>query len=133
MAFSTRDADCTPLPQDSQHNWLEKWKQQVEDILYLGALCCRVLAHALHLLQQNADAAGVAAAERQHRRLLHRIRPRPAPMHTSYLIIHAIPAKRGKLRPADKLQVKAAKFLPLVGLARSRQDPINRGHGVQYL
>jgi hypothetical protein len=25
--------------------------------------------------------------------------------------------------------VKAAKFLPLVGLARSKQDPINRGHG----
>ena len=34
---------------------------------------------------------------------------------------------------ADKLHVKAAKFLPLVGLARSKQDPINRGHGAQYL
>ena len=34
---------------------------------------------------------------------------------------------------ADKLRVKAAKFLPLVGLARSKQDPINRGHGAQYL
>ena len=49
------------------------------------------------------------------------------------LLLHAIPAKRGKVRPADKLQVKAAKFLPLVGLARSKQDPINRGHGAQYL
>ena len=29
--------------------------------------------------------------------------------------------------------VKAAKILPLVGLARSKQDPINRGHGAQYL
>jgi hypothetical protein len=29
--------------------------------------------------------------------------------------------------------VKAAKFLPLVGLARSKQDPINSGHGAQYL
>ncbi len=29
--------------------------------------------------------------------------------------------------------VKAAKFLPLDGLARSKQDPINRGHGAQYL
>ena len=37
------------------------------------------------------------------------------------------------MRPADKLQVKAAKFLPLVGLARSKQDPINRGHGAQCL
>ncbi len=34
---------------------------------------------------------------------------------------------------ADKLHVKAAKFLPLVGLARSKQDPINRGHGAQDL
>ena len=34
---------------------------------------------------------------------------------------------------ADKLHVKAAKFLPLVGLARSKQDPINRGHGAQNL
>ncbi len=37
------------------------------------------------------------------------------------------------MRPADKLQSKAATILPLVGLARSKQDPINRGHGVQYL
>ena len=29
--------------------------------------------------------------------------------------------------------VKAAKILPLVGLARSKQDPISRGHGAQYL
>ena len=47
------------------------------------------------------------------------------------LLLHAIPAKRGKVRPADR---KAAKFLPLVGLARSKQDPVNRrGHGSQYL
>ena len=37
------------------------------------------------------------------------------------------------MRPADKLQLKAAAILPLVGLARSKQDPINRGHGAQYL
>ena len=37
------------------------------------------------------------------------------------------------MRLADKLQVKAAKCLPLVGLAKSKQDPINRGHGAQYL
>ena len=29
--------------------------------------------------------------------------------------------------------VKAAKFRPLVRLARSKQDPINRGHGAQFL
>ncbi len=33
---------------------------------------------------------------------------------------------------ADKLHVKAAKFLPLVGLARSKQDPINHRHDAQY-
>jgi hypothetical protein len=49
------------------------------------------------------------------------------------IILLAIPAKRGKVRPADKLQVKAAKCLPLVGLARSKHDPINRGHGAQYM
>ena len=40
------------------------------------------------------------------------------------------------MRLTDKLQVKAqqaAKCLPLVGLAKSKQDPINRGHGAQYL
>ncbi len=37
------------------------------------------------------------------------------------------------MRPADKLQVKAAIIPPLLGLARSKQDPINRGHGAQYL
>ena len=40
---------------------------------------------------------------------------------------------RGKVRPADKLQFKASIFLPLVGLARSKQDPINRKHGAQHL
>ncbi len=34
---------------------------------------------------------------------------------------------------ADKLHVKAAKFLLLLGLARSKQDAINRGHGAQYV
>ena len=40
---------------------------------------------------------------------------------------------KGKVRPADKLHLKAAIILPLVGLARSKQDPINRGHGAQFL
>ncbi len=34
---------------------------------------------------------------------------------------------------ADKLHVKAAKFLLLVGLARLKQYLINRGHDAQYL
>jgi hypothetical protein len=38
---------------------------------------------------------------------------------------------RGKVR--RQAAVKAAKILPLVGLARSKQDPINRGLGAQYL
>ena len=29
--------------------------------------------------------------------------------------------------------VKATKILPLVGLPRFKQDPINRGYGAQYL
>ena len=33
---------------------------------------------------------------------------------------------------ADKLQVKAAKILPVVRLARTKQDPINRGYGAQF-
>jgi hypothetical protein len=33
----------------------------------------------------------------------------------------------------ETLQVKAASFLPLVGLARPKQDPINRGYGAWYL
>ena len=53
--------------------------------------------------------------------------------YTTSLSLHAIPAKGGKVRPADTLQEEAAKFLPLVRLARSKQDPINRGHGAQYL
>ena len=49
----------------------------------------------------------------------------------SLLILYAVPAKR-QGACADKLQVKAARILPLVGLARSKQDPINRGHGAEY-
>ena len=52
-------------------------------------------------------------------------------MHYYYYYTLFVP--RGKVRPADKLELKAATILPLVGLARSKQDPINRGHGAQYL
>ncbi len=34
---------------------------------------------------------------------------------------------------ADKLHVKAAKILPFVGLARSKQDPTIRRHGAQCM
>ena len=37
------------------------------------------------------------------------------------------------MRPADKLQLKAATITPFDGLARFKQDQINRGHGAQYL
>ncbi len=40
---------------------------------------------------------------------------------------------RGKVRPADKPQVKDATMLPVVRLARSKQDPINPGYGAQYI
>ena len=37
------------------------------------------------------------------------------------------------MRPADRLQLKNAKFLPLVAFARFKQDPMNRGHGAEYM
>jgi hypothetical protein len=50
------------------------------------------------------------------------------------LLLHAFPAKEARcVLQLDKLQVKVAKFLPLIGLARSKQEPINREHGAQYL
>ncbi len=49
------------------------------------------------------------------------------------VILKAYFLARGKVRPAGKLQLKAAAILPLLGLARFKQDPINRGHGAQYL
>ncbi len=40
---------------------------------------------------------------------------------------------KGKVRPADNLQLEAAKILPLVGFATFKQDTINLGHGAQIL
>ena len=55
------------------------------------------------------------------------------PCHTRLsLLLHALPAKR-QGASADKLHLEAAKTLPLVGLPRCKQDPINRGHGAQCL
>ena len=51
---------------------------------------------------------------------------------TFFILLHAFPA-RMQGASADKLQFKAAKLLPLDRLARSKQDPINRGHGAQCL
>ncbi len=50
-----------------------------------------------------------------------------------YYYYYTLFLPKGKVRPADCLQLKAATILPLVRLARSKQDPINRGHGAQYL
>ncbi len=41
-----------------------------------------------------------------------------------YYYYYTLFLPRGKVRPADKLQLKAATNLPLVGLARSKQDPV---------
>ena len=82
-----------------------------------------------------ADRGQVLVQHHHISRFLGRVRACAA-THTiskSAYIIIIITRKRGKVCPADKLQVKAAKCLPLVGLARSKQDPINRGHGAQYL
>lgn len=46
------------------------------------------------------------------------------------LLSHAFPAKR-QGASAKKLQLKAADILPLDGLARFKQDPINRGYCAQ--
>ena len=46
------------------------------------------------------------------------------------LLSHAFPAKR-QGASAKMLQLKAADILPLDGLARFKQDPINRGYGAQ--
>ncbi len=58
----------------------------------------------------------------------------PAAMQSLSCHYHyAIFLPEGKMRPADKLQLKAATILPLDGPARSNHGPINRGHGAQYL
>ncbi len=36
------------------------------------------------------------------------------------------------LSAIDKLQIKAQQIIPLVGLARSKQDPTNRAHVARY-
>ena len=48
-------------------------------------------------------------------------------MNILIIIIHT---RQGA--PVDKLQVKAAKTPPPVGLARSKQDPTKCGHGTLY-
>ena len=65
---------------------------------------------------------------------------------TSSRVLHSIPPStlfhyyhytpflpKGKVRPANKLQLKAAHSPTPVGIPRSKQDPINRGHGAQYI
>ena len=52
-------------------------------------------------------------------------------LNITVLFLHAFTARRHGAF-ADKLQIELANFLPLVGLARSKQDPVNNGHGAQY-
>jgi hypothetical protein len=47
------------------------------------------------------------------------------------LVSHAVPSERGKVCPADKLQVRLH-TLPLAGLARSKLDTLKRGHSAQF-
>lgn len=46
-------------------------------------------------------------------------------IYHNYTLI--LPERQGE--SAEKLQAKAAKFLPFIGLARSKRGLINRGHG----
>ena len=48
------------------------------------------------------------------------------------LLLHAFPAKR-QGASCKQAAVKGCHNPPLVGLAISKQDPTNRGHGAQYL
>jgi hypothetical protein len=57
------------------------------------------------------------------------------PLHTHIIIIIIItrfPCLEARCVCRQAAE-KATKILPLVGLARSKQDPINGGHGAQYL
>ncbi len=57
----------------------------------------------------------------------------PPPDYYYYYYFYTLFLPRGKVRPADNLQLKAAIILPLLGLARSKQDPIKRGHPTRLL
>ena len=58
-------------------------------------------------------------------------------IHYYYSCCYTLFPPRGKVNPADSLQLKAATnnsvILHLDGLARCKQDSINHGHGAQYL
>lgn len=64
-----------------------------------------------------------------------RTSPQLLPNHIeiTIYIIKCCSCRKRQCASADKLQAKAAEILPLVGLARPKQDPINYGHGAQYL
>ena len=53
-------------------------------------------------------------------------------LYISYIIIIARFSRLEARCVCKQAAAKAAKILPLVRLARSKQDPINRGHGAQY-
>ena len=50
------------------------------------------------------------------------------PFNNTIIITTRCSCQKTQGESADKLKVKAARTLFLVGLARSKQDPINRGH-----
>ena len=55
-----------------------------------------------------------------------------SPASVLLISLHAIPAKR-QGASADKLQLKAARILPLFGLAKSKPDPVHRKPPVSQL
>jgi hypothetical protein len=100
--------------------------------------------HASDIGEAAAHAPGDCPCGPWHRRK-HSHRPHLSTMHSTsahsqhrglplcselIFFLHAFPVKR-QVASTDKLHVKAATFLSLVRLARSKQDPINRGHRAQ--
>ncbi len=89
-------------------------------------------------LQQRGDVAGLENGLRYQRGNSHGsavdnqvdLCPHNRTEPREYYYTLFLPEARCVCRQAA---VKAAKILPLDALARSKQDPINRGHGGQYL
>ena len=52
---------------------------------------------------------------------------------TKMIVVSHCSCQNRQVASAYKLQVKAANILPVVELARTKQDPINRGYGARCL
>ena len=85
-------------------------------------LCAGALCRGSGELHQRPPGAAAAAGARTARCTGAEVSL--VPLLILLLFYYTLFLPRGKVRPADKLQVKAATILPLDGLARSKQDPI---------